>query len=290
MAVGTASSSALAIASFPTFKYDYMDRFDAGGFSTVFVGRQKYSQQYVAVKLIHKVDAVKKFEDIGSRQAVSDEFETQARCNHVYVVACLETFLHSDYVVNVSEYCKYGNAMSFLLEAASFPIFASNSFVYQILLALGYVHSNGLAHRDVKLENIYIQSIGFDFAHFKLGDFGLCRAAHLNEGCRTWCGTPHYMAPEVLTVRSTNCEYGRQADMWSYGISSYIVWTSESPFTEGNLQEQVSRGSISWSPDLQQQHREYLNLVLNRTPMYRVSSSDLLQRVGFNSKSCQFSI
>ena len=117
-----------------------------------------------------------------------------------------------------------------------------------------------------------------DAALFKLGDFGLCRDARLHEGCSTLCGTLDYVAPEVLNAKLNDCEYGQQADVWSYGVSSYIVWTGESPYTNDCLIRQVSKGSISWSSSLLGKHREYLNIVLNPSPMHRMSSFDLLKR------------
>lgn len=87
-------------------------------------------------------------------------------------------------------------------------------YVCEIILALIYLHSNDIVYRDLKLENILLNKDG----HIKITDFGLCKEnVNENNRARTICGTPQYIAPEILKDET----YGKEVDWWSLGIVTY---------------------------------------------------------------------
>lgn len=116
--------------------------------------------------------------------------------------------------------------------------------MYNILLAVAYLHNLGIVHRDLKPENILLVSKDSE-VDIKLADFGVAKEERGGRG--TFCGSMSYIAPEVLQRRDTvmgRGKYGKGADMWSLGVIAYIVLTCCPPFEEESnipLQEQVKR-------------------------------------------------
>jgi serine/threonine protein kinase len=105
--------------------------------------------------------------------------------------------------------------------------------VYEILKALIYIHSNGIAHRDIKAENILVKKQGEEYI-VKVIDWGL-GVLTCGEDLSRRCGTPEYCAPEVLMG-----QYNLECDMWSLGVLIYIMLSGQMPFRGRNLQETVT--------------------------------------------------
>ena len=105
-------------------------------------------------------------------------------------------------------YQLHGNLGSFDVEAVRF-------YLSEILLSLEYLHSLGLIYRDLKLENIMIDKTG----HVKIVDLGFTRVLGKGEKCKTFCGTVHYLAPEIVLGK----EYNQAVDWWAFGILAYEV-------------------------------------------------------------------
>lgn len=102
-------------------------------------------------------------------------------------------------------------------------------FAACIIKALGHLHDKGYIYRDLKPENILIQNNGY----IKLTDFGLCKRLEPDDLAKTFCGTPEYLAPEVILERGCN----RPADWWSLGILVYEMIFGIPPFYSKNIQE-----------------------------------------------------
>lgn len=100
----------------------------------------------------------------------------------------------------------------------------------QIVSGIGYMHDAGVAHRDIKPDNVGLSVTDRPTQRAKILDLGLVRACDYTSGCHTLCGTPLYLAPEVLWPNTPSARnYGRQADMWSFGVLMYSMFTA----TEG---------------------------------------------------------
>merc|ERR1712217_66471 len=118
----------------------------------------------------------------------------------------------------------------------------------EIVLAVQYLHEKNIVHRGLKPENILLTSKVVDAMRPKLADFGLARMNMKTKDCKTFCGTPHYFAPEVIhTFQDKDAGqpgggYGKQADMWSLGVILYIMLSGIPPFEEDGLYEQIVNG------------------------------------------------
>jgi len=159
----------------------------------------------------------------------------------------------------------------------------------QVLAAVQHLHSNGLAHRDVKMENILLERKGvpLELNTLKLSDFGFARRVAA-AGMTTVCGTPEYAAPEVLKRHP----YSEKCDVWSCGIINFVLLSGNFPF-DGNNEAQVvravTRGRVrfhggAWS-GISLQTKQHIKLLLELDPFARPSAETAS---GFSSleRSC----
>ncbi|MFH4979338.1 hypothetical protein AB6A40_006047 [Gnathostoma spinigerum] len=102
-------------------------------------------------------------------------------------------------------------------------------YASEITYALGYIHSCGIAYRDMKLENVLLDLYG----HIQIADFGFAKELNENQRTKTICGTLQYMAPEVARGEP----YGKEVDWWALGILLYILYTNRYPFPNAGVQK-----------------------------------------------------
>jgi len=149
---------------------------------------------------------------------------------HPFLVNLQYSFTSSDRVFFVMEYAGGGELFEHIGRLGRFPEPWVAFYSAEIVLALGYLHKQGVIYRDLKLENLILDNQG----HVKIVDFGLSKDQIYGERvARTMCGTPAYMAPEVFIKR----EYGRSVDWWSLGIVIFEMATGELPFYSEEREE-----------------------------------------------------
>ncbi|KAI4487422.1 hypothetical protein M0804_005571 [Polistes exclamans] len=115
---------------------------------------------------------------------------------------------------------------------------------YQVVLAVNYLHDSGITHRDLKPENILLAS-NADVTLAKVSDFGLSKLVDAQTMMKTFCGTPMYVAPEILSTSGRD-SYTNKVDIWSLGVILYACLSGSVPFNvtckEVSLQDQIKRG------------------------------------------------
>jgi calcium/calmodulin-dependent protein kinase I len=117
--------------------------------------------------------------------------------------------------------------------------------IHQVLQSLEYLHSQGIAHRDLKPENLLIASNGQDSLDIKLSDFGLSKIFNENSVLKTQCGTPAYVAPEILRKG----RYTAKVDLWALGVIAFILLSGYPPFYDENtceLYKKIIRGKYQF--------------------------------------------
>eukprot|EP01129_Flabellula_baltica_P009585 TRINITY_DN3936_c0_g1_i1.p1 TRINITY_DN3936_c0_g1~~TRINITY_DN3936_c0_g1_i1.p1 ORF type:complete len:416 (+),score=106.38 TRINITY_DN3936_c0_g1_i1:1-1248(+) len=185
-----------------------------GEFGTVKQGTDKNTGEEVAIKVISK----SQLQDI---PVLQNEIDILRRCKHPHIVELKSVFeTHSNLYI-VMELVKGGELYDEIIERNYFTEQDAANIMRQVLEALAYIHSNGIIHRDLKLENLLLsnkKASGNDLI-VKLADFGLSRI-YRGQIVRTACGTPFYVAPEVLLGTG----YGTEVDMWSAGVMLYILF------------------------------------------------------------------
>ena len=230
--------------------YTIVEMLTTGHFGHVFRVRGESETSDSILKLVHEEVVQSKLRGMGSSVNVLDEFRIVAMCRHQHIIETNVSFRLGPFLCMEFEDAVGGDAMAFILRFGVMENTIAKTFFMEMSNALVHVHEKKIAHRDVKLENIFMSSRSLPLIHFQLGDFGLARRALEYAGCTTFCGTEHYIAPEIFKSRRSLRSYGQQVDIWSLGISLLVALTGEHPYDEGDLCEQVQTGRIIWPSNL----------------------------------------
>lgn len=204
------------------------------------------------------------------------EIKILSRLDHQYIAKLVESIDTSKYVFLVMEYA-HGESLHSHLRAAPNKQFKEEKakiIIKQVLEAAEYLHQNKIAHRDIKLENIIIDTNG----QIKLIDFGFCCEASADTKLRMFCGTPSYMSPEIVSRRDYS---GPPTDIWACGILLYAMLCGRFPFKgqdTKDLYKLIARGLFIF-PDNVQISMDVKNLVMKMlvpNPIGRHTATQLL--------------
>lgn len=159
---------------------------------------------------------------------LSAEVEVFLCMDHPHVARLHDVYESVDMIYLVMECLDGGALLDRVLDLKHFRESDAADTVYQMLLAINYIHSHGVVHRDLKLENFLYDCKGSN--HLKLLDFGFSKFLEPNTKMRRSCGTLSYLAPEVLK----QC-YTSQCDLWSVGVITYIILSGSMPFSGSQI-------------------------------------------------------
>lgn len=180
------------------------------------MSRQK-REAYFALKVLRKSEIVKlkQVQHIESERAILNDIE------HPFVVNMHCTFQDSLNCYMLMEYVVGGEIFSHLRRAGRFSVDVTRFYIAALLLALRHLHSHGIVYRDLKPENLLLDETGY----IKMTDFGFAKKL-FDERTWTLCGTPEYLAPEVIQ----NKGHGRAADYWALGVLMFEMICGHPPF------------------------------------------------------------
>jgi len=172
-----------------------------------------------------------------------NELQIYIGLDHPHIARLEAVYDTDEEVYLVMECCEGGELYERLNACGRYEEKQAALTTRDILRALGYIHARGISHRDLKLENLLYESSCPD-APLKLIDFGLAWAADpLVPTMRRCCGSPEYVAPEVLGEKG----YTAQCDLWSLGVITFMLLVGYAPFPPGEGQfQRVSAGEIDW--------------------------------------------
>lgn len=192
-----------------------------GSFATVRKGRVRATGEKVAVKIISK----RKMND-DDRSALQNEIDILKQVDHPNIVKMFDVFEDDKYIYIVMELLGGGELFDQILKKEKFSELEARDVVAPIFDALTYCHQLGIVHRDIKPENLLFSSKDTDTAIIKITDFGLARFVDGETFATTTCGTPGYVAPEILSQKP----YKEPCDYWSVGVVLYILLSGQPPF------------------------------------------------------------
>ncbi|NXN69380.1 PKN2 kinase, partial [Himantopus himantopus] len=200
-----------------------------GHFGKVLLAQYKATGKLYAIKALKKKDIIRR-DEIDSLNCEKRIFEVVNSSDHPFLVnmfACFQTPHHACFVM---EYTPGGDLMMRIHEDV-FPEHVAQFYTACVVLGLQFLHEKKIVYRDLKLDNLLLDAEGF----VKIADFGLCKEGiGFGDRTNTFCGTPEFLAPEVLT----DISYTRAVDWWGLGVLIYEMLVGESPFP-GDDEEEV---------------------------------------------------
>jgi len=203
-------------------KYSLGEEIGKGGFSIVYHAERKKSGEEFAVKKIEK----KKVEgdDI---KLLRREIQIMKKLDHPNILKLYEVYEDDDSFYLVMELVKGKELFDKIVERGMYSERDAANIIAQVVSAVEYLHENGIAHRDLKPENLLVEGEEED-SIVKIADFGFAKSfgGETGEKLMTSCGSPGYVAPEILTAES----YDKSVDMWSVGVILYILLSGYPPF------------------------------------------------------------
>ncbi|XP_028754125.1 mitogen-activated protein kinase kinase kinase 5-like [Neltuma alba] len=224
------------------------------------------------------LSAVKKLKDPDNPDNIK-EIEILSQLEHPNIIKYYGSERVGNQIWLLMEYVETGTLTRYISERGAFHERLVKDITFQILSALAYLHSKRIVHRDIKADNILVDSYGF----VKLIDFGLAKHGHESMGSDSLWGTSHYAAPETLQ----NQEYSSSgeaysADICSLGCVIIEMFTGKRPWLDLDWR-QVNR-EVCWNKpdpeipmDLSTEGQEFVQLCFERNPAKRLSASELLQ-------------
>ncbi|XP_049601829.1 serine/threonine-protein kinase N1 isoform X2 [Syngnathus scovelli] len=239
-----------------------------GHFGKVLLSESKRTGDLYAIKALKKGDIVTR-DEVESLMCEKRIFETVNSSHHPFLVNLFACFQTPEHVCFVMEYTAGGDLMMHIHA----DVFSEPRAVFYsacVVLGLQFLHDHKIVYRDLKLDNLLLDINGF----VKIADFGLCKEG-MGYGDRTstFCGTPEFLAPEVLTDTS----YTRAVDWWGLGVLVYEMLVGESPFPgddEEEVFDSIVNDEVRYPRFLSTEGIGIMRRLLRRNPERRLGSGE----------------
>jgi len=201
-----------------------------GGFAKCYELKDLSSGEIVAGKIVPKSLLTKSHQ----KEKMSQEIRLHKGFNNLYVVKLFSYFEDPNFVYIILELCRRRSLMELHKRRKAITEPETRYFMHQLLTGVKYLHDNKIIHRDLKLGNVFLN----DSMEIKIGDFGLAtKVDYDGERKKTLCGTPNYIAPEVLGKKGHSYE----VDVWSLGCILYTFLVGKPPFETQTLKDTYTR-------------------------------------------------
>ena len=253
--------------------YKYGRLIGQGAFGKVNIGLNVLTGRIVAIKSIDK----NKFDtESENMKKILYECNLMKKLNHPNITKILEMVDDEKFFLIIMEYINGGNLFSFVKKRRKLSEKTAKFLFRQIILGIQHMHSKNIVHRDIKLENILIDLNN----NIKICDFGISLVLNsLTDKLYDHCGTPMYIAPEILLSNENQGYIGPPVDIWSAGIALYIMLSGNIPFSitdiSNGLKKQKENGQKSKDPKTNNFLLQYS--ILTKEPEKIEDISDLAQ-------------
>ncbi|CAH3016928.1 unnamed protein product [Porites evermanni] len=234
-----------------------------GSFGKVLLCELKETKQAFAIKALKK-DVVLEDDDVECTMVERRILALATR--HPFLTHLHSAFQSQDHLFFVMEYLGGGDLMFHIQSVGKFDEPRSRFYAAEIVCGLEFLHDRGIIYRDLKLDNVLLDSDG----HIKLADFGMCKEGILDsKKASTFCGTPDYIAPEILK----GWKYDSAADWWSFGVLVYEMLIGQSPFAgedEEDLFDSICRDKVHYPKWISSSAEDVLSQLFERAPVERL--------------------
>ncbi|EFR01447.1 AGC/PKA protein kinase [Nannizzia gypsea CBS 118893] len=246
--------------------FELIKTLGTGTFARVWFSRLKTAEEsdnnIFALKILRKAEVIK----LKQVEHVRNESKCLSKAaGHPFITTLVTTFSDEQCLYMLLEYCPGGEIFSFLRRARRFNEYTSRFYAAEITLVIGYLHDmHGIAYRDLKPENILLDHEG----HLKLVDFGFAKQLY-NLETYTLCGTPEYLAPEVIH----NSGHGLAVDWWALGILIYEFIVGQPPFWDSNpmgIYEKIVAGCIRFPANMPAPAKDIISALCKVNPSERL--------------------
>lgn len=241
--------------------FNFQRTLGTGSFGRVHLVQSKHNLRFYAVKVLKKAQVVK----MKQVEHTNDERRMLQRVKHPFLITLWGTFQDAKNLYMVMDFIEGGELFSLLRKSQRFPNPVAKFYAAEVALALDYLHSMNIIYRDLKPENLLLDRHG----HLKITDFGF--AKEVPDITWTLCGTPDYLAPEVVASKG----YNKSVDWWSLGILIFEMLCGYTPFWDGGspmkIYENILRGRVKYPAYI---HPDAMNL------LQQLITPDLTKRLG----------
>ena len=255
-------------------QYTILKTLQKGKFGTVKLAKHITTGEKVAIKEIDKNKA--------SKSDLLREVKSLKCLDHPNILKLLQVVEKKDFLGNhflyiITEYAEGGDLFDYVGPGLMQEDVVRNKF-RQIVSAVHYCHQNKIIHRDLKLENILLDSKN----NIKIADFGFSREFHTGNELNTYCGTVGYVAPEILQGQTYE---GPGIDVWALGVILYELITDSPPFGElsaKTIKKRVLRGEYHIPSYVSTECKNLINKILVLNPRHRASIEEIMKDEWFN--------
>ena len=255
--------------------YKYGRIIGRGAFGKVNIGLNILTGRIVAIKSFNKKNIINE----SSKKKILYETNLMRGLFHPSVTKILETFESEKYMLIIMEYISGGNLQNFVKKRRKLCEKTAKILFRQIIQGIKYIHSRGIVHRDIKLENILLDLNNI----IKICDFGVGKLIKPNTILKDQCGTPVYMAPEIIKGEGY---HGFPVDIWSAGVALYIMLSGSLPFNKDkdhNLEYAILHKNIKEISDVSEEANNLLKNILEKDPNKRFTANQILEHSWMNT-------
>ncbi|KAI8970161.1 kinase-like domain-containing protein [Mycotypha africana] len=241
-----------------------------GSFGRVHLAQSKVNGKHYAIKVLDKYDVVR----LKQVEHVNNEPTILREISHPFLITLWDAFQDDTHLFMVLDYIPGGELFRVLRKHKKFTEATAKFYAAEVLLALAYLHDNGIVYRDLKPENILIDARG----HVKLTDFGF--AKRVDDVTWTVCGTPDYLAPEIILSKG----YTKAVDWWGLGVLIFEMVVGRAPFVEKNpvdLYQKILECRVDWPDDMGPTLKDLLSNLLTHDVEGRYTSKEIKKHPWF---------